>query len=157
MKIREKKVVEMIAYLGSKEGEVLRIKEILFVAAMNIISNILFSVDFGDFEGEGKEMKGYTRRFAEVSSTPQLADMFPLLFGGFDVQSMNKKLMDLFEKMCACWGSIAKERREGKTDQNHVDFMDALIGKGFTDDQINPLIQVFIFRLSHLVWSKQRC
>lgn len=132
--------MEMVSYLGSKEGEILQIKEIVFVTAMNIISNILFSVDFVDFEGVGlgKEMRGYIRRLAEVSSTPQLADLYPLLFGGFDVQSMYKKLMDLFEKMRACWGSIAKERREGKFDQNHVDFIDALIRKVLTDDQINP-------------------
>nr|AZP01948.1 cytochrome P450 CYP80F5 [Panax ginseng] len=144
VKIREKKAMEMVSYLGSKQGEILQIKEIVFVTVMNIISNMLFSVDFGDFEGVGlgKEMRGYIRRFGEVVSTPQLADLYPLL-GGFDVKGMYNKLMlsDLYEKTCACWGSIVKERKEGKIDQNHKDFMDALIGKGFTDDQINPLIE----------------
>ncbi|MEI4889635.1 cytochrome P450, partial [Klebsiella pneumoniae] len=63
VKIREKKAMEMVSYLGSKEGEILQIKEIVFVTVMNIISNMLFSVDFGEFEGVGlgKEMREYIR------------------------------------------------------------------------------------------------
>ncbi|XP_030936141.1 (S)-N-methylcoclaurine 3'-hydroxylase isozyme 1-like [Quercus lobata] len=50
--IREKKVRELVDFLGSKEGEVVNLGEAICVTYTNILTNAIFSVDFMDFEGK---------------------------------------------------------------------------------------------------------
>ncbi|KAK3040216.1 hypothetical protein RJ639_028928 [Escallonia herrerae] len=137
--VREKKVNEMVAYLESKEGEVVKIKEVVFATALNILSNIFLSVDFLDYEGKGvaEGMRGYIRRFAVKGSTDCLSDIFPVL-GDWCFRGTCSKLMDVVETIFAAWVGILKERRESTT---HVsDLLDFLMGNGFTNEQINPLL-----------------
>ncbi|KAM3682322.1 hypothetical protein ACJW31_12G064500 [Castanea mollissima] len=51
--IREKKVRELVDFLGSKEGKVVNLGEAIYVTYTNILTNAIFSVDFMDFEGKG--------------------------------------------------------------------------------------------------------
>ncbi|KAM7494518.1 hypothetical protein LguiB_029127 [Lonicera macranthoides] len=134
----------MVKYLCSKEGQVVKIKDVVFATALNILSNIFLSKDFIDFEGKGlgEEMRANIRRFAVLAATPQLSDLYPIM-GGWDFQRMYNKLMDTFEKLCAPWVDIVREKRKGGVDHlsSERDFADALVGKGLTDVQINPLLQ----------------
>lgn len=138
-------MTEMVKYLCSKEGQVLKIKEVVFGTALNILSNIFLSKDFIDFEGKGlgEEMRANIRRFAVLAATPQLSDLYPIM-GGWDFQRMYNKLMHVFEKLCAPWVDIVQEKRKWRLDHvsSERDFADALVGKGLTDVQINPLLQV---------------
>ncbi|KAI8028847.1 Corytuberine synthase [Camellia lanceoleosa] len=146
VKLREKKVVEMVKYLGgSKEGQVVSIRDVVFSCALNIVSNAVFSMDFVDFEGKGvgEGMNEYIRGFAELCASPQLVDMYPIL-GGWDFQRMYKNVMNIFQKICAAWVDIVKERRNKRYDDDspsHQDFTHALISTGLTDEQINPMLQ----------------
>ncbi|KAK2985109.1 hypothetical protein RJ640_022987 [Escallonia rubra] len=53
VELREKKVRELMHFLISKEGETIKIREIVYTATFNMLSNMLFSMDFEDFEGKG--------------------------------------------------------------------------------------------------------
>nr|POF05239.1 berbamunine synthase [Quercus suber] len=48
--IREKKVRELVDFLGSKEGELVNLGEAIYVTYTNILTNAIFSVDFMDSE-----------------------------------------------------------------------------------------------------------
>ncbi|KAK9293178.1 hypothetical protein L1049_021167 [Liquidambar formosana] len=56
VELREKKVMEMVGFLGGKEGEVVVIGEVVFAAIFNTISNTFFSMDFMDFEGSTEKV-----------------------------------------------------------------------------------------------------
>ncbi|XP_059627538.1 probable (S)-N-methylcoclaurine 3'-hydroxylase isozyme 2 [Cornus florida] len=77
VEVREKKVMELVKYLGGKTGQIVKIKEIGLVCALNILSNAFFSTDLTDFEGKGlgEGMFQYVRTFAELGGVPQLSDL----------------------------------------------------------------------------------
>ncbi|KAK3039262.1 hypothetical protein RJ639_027966, partial [Escallonia herrerae] len=143
VELREKKVRELMHFLISKEGETIKIREIVYTAAFNMLSNMLFSMDFEDFEGKGigEGMRQYQTKYIQTAAVPQLSDLFPIL-GTWDYQGMYSKLMPIFYQICAAWSDIVKERRKTNMDvSRRRDFLDALIEKGFIDEQINPLLQ----------------
>ncbi|XP_059629319.1 probable (S)-N-methylcoclaurine 3'-hydroxylase isozyme 2 [Cornus florida] len=140
--LREKKVTEMVEYLGSKEGQVVKVKEMVFACALNILSNAFLSMDFMDFEGKGvgEGMYQNIRSYSQMGAVPQLSDFFPIL-GGWDFQSFYKKLMTIYDRICGVWVDTVKERRQRRDGSStRRDFTDALIGIGFSDEQINPLL-----------------
>ncbi|XAR57518.1 hypothetical protein NMG60_11025686 [Bertholletia excelsa] len=147
--LRENKVTEMLKYLVSmsEKGGVVMIREAVFATALNILSNVMFSKDFVDFEGNGigTELRGHIRLFSEMAVIPQLADIYPI-FRGWDLQRYYPRLMHTFGNICSAWGDILGDRRRRTSREERPpaaprDFVDTLIGSGFTDDQINPLVQ----------------
>ncbi|KAM3682324.1 hypothetical protein ACB094_12G063600 [Castanea mollissima] len=89
---REKKVMELVGFLGSKEGEVVNLGEVVYITVTNILSNELFSIDFLDFEGQGigKELRKLLTEDAELGITVNLSDLYPIL-SGLDFQGIRKK------------------------------------------------------------------
>ncbi|KAK2985114.1 hypothetical protein RJ640_022992 [Escallonia rubra] len=143
VELREKKVREMMHFLISKEGETIKIRDIVYTAVFNMLSNMLFSMDFEDFEGKGlgEGMRQYQKKFIQTAAVPQLSDLFPIL-GAWDYQGMYSKLMPIYNQICAAWSHIVRERRQTNIDvPRQRDFVDALIEKGLTDEQIDPLLQ----------------
>ncbi|KAH0748738.1 hypothetical protein KY290_027970 [Solanum tuberosum] len=144
---REKKVMEMIRYLEEIQlNQVIQIREVIFVTVLNILGNLLLSMDLIDFEGRGvgEEMMKYLREFTETGATQELADMFPVLGAicSMNFQRTYKKIMDLFNKTSVVWAGVVQERRkrESQTSMDAVDFVDALVKNGFTDKHINALL-----------------
>ncbi|KAF8379431.1 hypothetical protein HHK36_028866 [Tetracentron sinense] len=143
LNLRERKVNEMVGFVGTKEGKVVKIGELVFTTIFNILSNLFFSEDFIDFEDEGLAggMKGTFRRMMELGSTPNLADFYPIL-GGLDLQGLTKISLVCMGKVCGLWEVLIKERRESNCHDvsRQLDFLDVLLSNGFMDDQINQLI-----------------
>ncbi|GFZ15295.1 hypothetical protein Acr_24g0014850 [Actinidia rufa] len=142
--VRENKIMGLVKYLGSKEGQVVKIKEQVAFVAINILGNATVSRDLVDFEGKGigEGLVENIRKYSELGGIPQLADMFPIL-SGWDLQRYYKKLMDVFEKVCGIWADLIKEQREQRN-VGRRDFAKALVESGFSDDQINAvLMEVF--------------
>ncbi|XP_057477009.1 probable (S)-N-methylcoclaurine 3'-hydroxylase isozyme 2 [Actinidia eriantha] len=140
--VRENKIMGLVKYLGSKEGQAVKIKEKVIFAAMNILSHAMLSRDLVDFEGKGmgEGLMENIRKFAELGGTPQWADMYPIL-SGWDLQCLYKKSMDVFVKACAVWVDLVKERRQSTNDPTaRRDFTKALVQSGFSDDHINALL-----------------
>jgi hypothetical protein len=147
---REKKVMELVSFLGSKEGELVNLADLVYVTVTNMLSNALFSIDFLDFEGQGigKGLRKLITQEAELGVTVNLSDLYPIL-GGLDFQGIQKKRKEILGKFITIWENIIKERR--KQDSAILvqrDFLDALIKDGYTNDQINQLIVVCL--LSHM-------
>ncbi|XP_042477638.1 probable (S)-N-methylcoclaurine 3'-hydroxylase isozyme 2 [Macadamia integrifolia] len=141
--LREKKVMELISFLSIKEGEAVNIGEVMFATVFNILSNLFLSKDLVSFEDDGTDggIKQLVKKIMVLASTPDLGDLFPI-FRRLDIQRLNKRVKELFEKISARWENIIKERRE-RVDcsvSSQQDFLDVLINHGFTDDQINNML-----------------
>lgn len=142
--VREKKVMEMVELISSKEGDVVDIGEVVFATVLNMLSNILVSKDFIEFKNgtvDG-EMKNLVRQMMEVSAMPNISDLYPIL-SGLDLQGIQRKSKELTVKMNDMWTAIIEERRHRKAKEGdeaaQSDFLDVLIENDFTDEIINQL------------------
>ena len=134
----------VVRFLKSMEGRVVKLKEVAFVTALNIISNALFSKDLVSLEDETAvaRIRGSFKTIIDVTSTPNLSDYYPFL-RRLDLQRLLKKSRDSFVELCGLWQPILEERRERiKGISQQEDFLDALINDGFRDDQIHVLLAV---------------
>ncbi|KAI3507193.1 hypothetical protein L1887_22048 [Cichorium endivia] len=142
--MREKKVVEMVKYIGSKGGENISIRDVMSVTATNIIGNTTTSMDLLDFEGNGigAEINNSVRRLSMLGAHPPLADLFPI-FGRWDIQGWSKKFMKIVEQeLGTIWEDILNRKRNGSKNSSDLkDFIDVLIENGSTHQQINALMQ----------------
>ncbi|XP_060176158.1 probable (S)-N-methylcoclaurine 3'-hydroxylase isozyme 2 [Lycium barbarum] len=141
--------MEMIQHLATKQGQVIKIRDVIFVTVLNILGNLLRSMDLIDFVGKGvgEEMRKNLRRFTETGATQELADMYPVLgvICTLSFQGTYKKIMDLFDKTSVVWAGIVQDRRKNsQLSLNAVDFVDALVKNGFTDKHINGLLMNYL-------------
>lgn len=146
-RVREKKVMEMVELISSKEGDVVNIGEVVFATVLNMLSNILVSKDFIEFKNgtvDG-EMKNLVRQMMEVSAMPNISDLYPIL-SGLDLQGLQRKSKELTVKMNEMWTAIIEERRYRRAKEGdeaaQSDFLDVLIENDFTDEIINQLYMV---------------
>ncbi|XP_031741123.1 probable (S)-N-methylcoclaurine 3'-hydroxylase isozyme 2 [Cucumis sativus] len=140
--LREKKMKELVEFLESKQGSVVKIKDFVFTSVFNTLSNLIFSMDLLDFVGDGfNGIKGSFKKMMDLGLTPNLADFYPLL-RRFDLQGLRKKAAIYMNEVDSLWGILIKERREIHCQQGSAssDFLDVLIQSGFSDQQINYLI-----------------
>ena len=137
--------MDMVELLGTMEGKVVNIGEVIFATVFNMLSNVLLSRDFISLKDEsvGGVLKGLIRKLMEVISAPDVSDFFPIL-GRFDLQGQKKKILDLIGSISFAWADIIKERRErkGSVVLQEQDFLDVMIDNNFTDKQINQLLLV---------------
>ena len=134
--------MEVVKFLSSWEGRVVKLKEVAFVTALNIISNALLSKDLASLEDETAvaRIRGLFKTTLDVMSTPNPSDYYPFL-SRLDLQRLQERSRDSFVGLCSLWQPIIKERREGKGSQQE-DFLDAMIKDGFRDDHIHVLLGV---------------
>ncbi|KAL4595229.1 hypothetical protein ACB092_12G076400 [Castanea dentata] len=140
--IREKKVRELVDFLGSKEGKVVNLGEAIYVTYTNILTNAIFSVDFMDFEGKGigQELRELIVEVVELGMIPDLSSFYPII-KALDIQGIQKKCDKIVQKFISVWEDIIKERRKQESIiLGQRDFLDVMIKDGFTDDQISQLI-----------------
>jgi len=132
----------LVSFLGSKEGEIVNLGGTVYITVTNILSNVIFSMDFLDFEGKGmgKELRKFIDEMAELMITPDLSNLYPIL-GALDFQGIQKKRDKLIENFIAIWEDIIKKRQKQESAiLVHGDVLDTLIKDGHTNDQINQLI-----------------
>ncbi|XP_006358915.1 probable (S)-N-methylcoclaurine 3'-hydroxylase isozyme 2 [Solanum tuberosum] len=141
--LREKKVMELVEFLRSKEGQVVNIGELVFATVLNMLSNVLISKDMVNLEEEIEDgvIKSLVRGIVEVLSAPNISDLYPIL-GKLDLQGLQKKSIDLVTKLCSNWEPILEERRNSreKGSSSQQDFLETLLDNGFTNDRIHQLL-----------------
>ncbi|KAL0427256.1 UNVERIFIED_CONTAM: putative (S)-N-methylcoclaurine 3'-hydroxylase isozyme 2 [Sesamum latifolium] len=143
--VRARKVMEMADYLRTKEGEVVRLRDIVFSTLANSMSNMMVSMDIVDLEREckdgNKSLMGFIKAMLTILGTPSLGDLFPTLDGllGFLERRKATKLHQEFKSL---WGEVIEERREAKCvgEEPSQDLLDALIDNGFCNDDICALL-----------------
>ncbi|KAK2976185.1 hypothetical protein RJ640_012471 [Escallonia rubra] len=152
--LREKKMMEMVDYLGRKEGEVVNLEKILFATTVNSISNIMVTRDLVklDSDGGNERLQQLIRTIIEIVSSRNLADLAPML-QGLDVWC-KRKARNILVEIKSLWNDIITERRERKDGEaNTRDFLDALIQNGCSDDQICMWLMEFILAGTDNVWN----
>ncbi|XP_057950874.1 (S)-N-methylcoclaurine 3'-hydroxylase isozyme 1-like [Malania oleifera] len=146
IKLREKKVMEMVEFLGKNGGKVVNIGETVFATAINILGNVMFSWDLVDLQGRGMggEMKELITRILYLLSLANVSDFYPIV-GRWDIQGIRKKTHEAFRRVFTIWDDIITDRREQTKDSRPRDFLDYLLHIGFNNDQINQFfIELFI-------------
>ncbi|XP_055821446.1 probable (S)-N-methylcoclaurine 3'-hydroxylase isozyme 2 [Solanum dulcamara] len=140
--LREKKVMELVEFLKSKEGQVVNIGELVFATMLNMLSNVLISKDMINLEKETEDsgIRNLVRGLVEAISAPNISDFYPIL-GKLDLQGLREKARYVMTEIRSNWESILEERRNNKesgSSRQH-DFLEALLDNGFTNDCIHQL------------------
>ncbi|KAL0403115.1 UNVERIFIED_CONTAM: (S)-N-methylcoclaurine 3'-hydroxylase isozyme 1 [Sesamum radiatum] len=140
--LRKEVVAEMMEYLVEKDGEAVKLDDIVNVTVSNVVANVLASRSLFDVRGEGEneeKLKGLVREIVESATNLGLADLFPVL-RRVDFWS-RRNGMKIREKIMCVWADILEERRRcGANDVSCRDFLDVLLGNGFLDDQISIIL-----------------
>nr|XP_027124154.1 probable (S)-N-methylcoclaurine 3'-hydroxylase isozyme 2 [Coffea arabica] len=139
-RIRLEKAKEMLHFLGSKEGEVVNIADILFATTANTLTNAMLSQDIVESWNNIGEVKRKSRKMLGIVIL-SLADLYPAI-GGLDFW-IKQKAVEANQIYRAVWGDIVSKRRGGRQDSNQ-DILDVLIESSFDDYQIyNFLSELF--------------
>nr|XP_043614605.1 probable (S)-N-methylcoclaurine 3'-hydroxylase isozyme 2 [Erigeron canadensis] len=141
MELRESKIMEMVKYLSSKEGEEICINDVMFATAMIILSNTLLSMDLVDFEGNGigSDLKNLIRRLTKLA---ELQWYRHEIFRSGDLHAWYKEVIHVLREHGDVWKDSLEKKRNGSSISSSLnDFGDTLIEKGFNDHQINVVIQ----------------
>ncbi|KAJ6672034.1 3'-HYDROXYLASE ISOZYME putative-RELATED [Salix viminalis] len=142
---REAKAREMIDFLRKKEGERVKIRDIVFVYIFNALANIYLSVDLlnNDQIGECQRVRGLVREMMELHTALNISDLYPIL-GRLDLQGLSRKCNEGEGRIQELWRGVIKERREGRNDtgdddnsSKRKDFLDVLLDGGFSDERIS--------------------
>ncbi|CAN4127518.1 unnamed protein product [Withania somnifera] len=145
--LREKKVMELVEFLRSKEGQVV-FEELAFATMSNMLSNVVMPKDIANLEKETEDggMRNLVRGLVEAVSAPNIFDFYPIL-GKFDLQGLRKKTIYVMTKIRSNWESILEERRNSKRSgsSSQQNFLDTLLDNGVTNDCIH---QIFVELLS---------
>uniref|UniRef100_M1C2U7 Cytochrome P450 n=1 Tax=Solanum tuberosum TaxID=4113 RepID=M1C2U7_SOLTU len=143
--LREKKVMELVEFLRSKEGQVVNIGELVFATVLNMLSNVLISKDMVNLEKETEDggIRNLIRGLVEAVSAPNLSDFYPVL-GKLDLQGLRKRARYVMTKIRSNWEPILEERRKNKVSgsSSQQDFLEALLDNGLTNDCIHQLFVV---------------
>lgn len=140
--LRGKKVMELVEFLRSKEGQVVNLGELVFATVLNMLSNVLISKDMVSLEKETEDggMRNLVRGIVESISAPNISDFYPIL-GKLDLQGLRKRVLDLMTRTRSYWEPILEERRNSRESgsSSQQDFLEILLDNGFTNDRIHQL------------------
>ncbi|KAM3343842.1 hypothetical protein P3S68_025932 [Capsicum galapagoense] len=140
--LREKKVMELVEFLRSKEGQVVNIGELVFATVLNMLSNVLISKDMANFDNETEDggLKSLVRGIVELAAAPNIYEFYPI-FGKLDIQGLRKKYTHVVTQFCSKLEPILEERRNSRENgsSNQQDFLETLLDNNFTNDRIHQL------------------
>ncbi|KAF2568740.1 hypothetical protein F2Q68_00028435 [Brassica cretica] len=152
--LRMKKVQELVKFMdeSSKREEAVDISRASFIATLNIISNILFSVDISSY-GSGKSNGFHDSIIGvmEAAGSPDLANFFPFL-GALDLQGTSKKMTLCTGKLFKVFRGFIdtktaeKSLRKNPKEASTSDFLDALLDEAEPDnnDIEHLLLDMFV-------------
>ncbi|EFH58280.1 CYP76C2 [Arabidopsis lyrata subsp. lyrata] len=134
--LRENKVKELVSFISesSEREEAVDISRATFITALNIISNILFSVDLGSYDSKKfSEFQDTVIGVMESVGKPDAANFFPFL-GFLDLQGNRKTLKACSERLFKVFrgfidAKIAEKslRNVNPKDVSKRDFVDVLL------------------------------
>ncbi|XP_010518175.2 PREDICTED: cytochrome P450 76C4-like [Camelina sativa] len=130
--LRMKKVQELVNFVGesSEREEAVDISRASFTTVLNILSNLLFSVDLGSYDCKN------SNKFQEtvisvmvIVGKPDVANFFPFL-GFLDLQSNRKAIKCCTERLLGVFRGFMDAKialRNESTDASNIDFLDSLL------------------------------
>ncbi|KAK9115780.1 hypothetical protein Sjap_014727 [Stephania japonica] len=131
---RDKKVNDLVKFVHDKAAlkESIDVGQVAFVAVLNVISNMLFSVDLINDSGETvRELKRVVRGVMDEVGRPNIADYFPLL-RYVDPQRIRRRTAMYLEKLNEICEGLIGQRLQSRDDQlqssnSSNDLLDALL------------------------------
>ncbi|KAH6825330.1 hypothetical protein C2S53_009934 [Perilla frutescens var. hirtella] len=129
--IRRRCVDHMLSWIGKAggDGNGIAVGKYAFLAAFNMLGNLMMSEDLVDPESEtGTEFYGAMKRVMEWSGKPNVSDLFPWM-KWIDLQGLKRKAN---RDMGIAFGIVKEwmQRRRGEGDHDHDherDFLDVLL------------------------------
>ncbi|KAL1207242.1 Cytochrome P450 76C4 [Cardamine amara subsp. amara] len=152
--LRMKKVQEFVNFVSesSEREEALDISRASFVTTLNIISNILFSVNLGSYDSKNSSVfQEMVTGYLESIGKPDLANFFPFM-RFLDLQGNSKKMKKYSEGLFQVFRGFYNARivenssRTNEKDVSSRDFLDALI-----DLQQGDESEINIDEIEHLL------
>lgn len=133
--LRMKKVQEFVSFVNesSEREEAVDISRASFITVLNIISNILFSVDLGSYGSE--KSNGFHDSVLggmEAAGRPDLANFFPFL-AFLDLQGNSKKMKLCTDRLFKVFRGFIDTKTAEKSltnnqkDASNSDFLDAIL------------------------------
>ncbi|PWA54708.1 cytochrome P450 [Artemisia annua] len=145
-KLRNEKMAQMLDFLNSNQGKVVKIEEVVFTTLFNTMSNILFSKDFldlNDEHGTAHWLKVALQKTLESGIKLNVSDLFPVI-SGLDLQGLRRDYLKHLHEVSSFTDTIIDERRDQiassamtKVAVEEKDFLDRLLENNFTNTQIN--------------------
>ncbi|XP_039118256.1 probable (S)-N-methylcoclaurine 3'-hydroxylase isozyme 2 [Dioscorea cayenensis subsp. rotundata] len=143
--IREKKVVEMVNGLKErKEGGVVDVGQVVFETMLSLFCELVFSCGLDGLEMSGSELKKDVWRFMEFMGKGgfRMQDHVPFLvklFGGG--KRDNNSVGLVMNRVIRSWEGIITRRRSMRSESGRgSDFLDILLGCGYSDIEINVFL-----------------
>ncbi|CAH8386853.1 unnamed protein product [Eruca vesicaria subsp. sativa] len=133
--LRMKKVQELVSFMNerSEKEDAVDISRASFTTVLNIISNILFSVDLGSYDVTSKSNRFRDTVIAamEAAGKPDTANYFPFL-GFLDLQGNRKNMKTCTERLFRVFRGFIDAKMTEKSltnykDVSDSDFLDALL------------------------------
>ncbi|CAA0264647.1 unnamed protein product [Arabidopsis thaliana] len=152
--LRMKKVQELVNFLSEscEREEAVDISHVSFVTALNIISNILFSVNLGSYDSKNSSaFQEMVIGYQESIGNPDLANFFPFM-RFLDLQGNSKKMRESSGRLLQVFREfydariVEKSSRSVEKDVSSKDFLDVLI-----DLQQGDITEINIDEIEHLL------
>ncbi|PIA63863.1 hypothetical protein AQUCO_00201291v1 [Aquilegia coerulea] len=118
--LRLMKVKDLIAFVrdSSKSRHAVNIGQAVFSTTLNIISNIIFSIDLAQFNSEStQDFKAAVWGVLEEAGRPNLADYIPIL-RPFDPQGVRRRTATYFGKLDNLFDTLIDQRMQSNKEQN---------------------------------------
>ncbi|XP_021286876.1 geraniol 8-hydroxylase-like [Herrania umbratica] len=131
--LRHRKVQELLADVHDsfRMGEAIDIGQAAFKAALNLMSNTVFSIDLADSTSDtALEFRELVQCIKEELGKPNLGDYFPCLFGNLDLQGIRRGMTIHFGKLMDLFDRIIDKRLQLRTMNDYIstnDFLDNLL------------------------------
>ncbi|KAL6645985.1 hypothetical protein ACP70R_017593 [Stipagrostis hirtigluma subsp. patula] len=128
--VRQRKVRDLVSYFRGRAGQEVDVGQTVYGGVLNLVSNVLFSVDVVDVGAESAEgLRQIVEEIVELVARPNISDPFPCL-RSLDLQGLQrwtaaKHYMKLFQVFDGIIDRRLAEASSG--DDKHNDFLDALL------------------------------
>lgn len=152
--LRNSKLTQMLDFLNTKQGKVVKLEHVVFTTLFNTLSNIIFSKDLLDLKDEhGHGLKWGLLKILKNAASQNVSDIFPI-FRGLDLQGLRRDSLKHHNEISRFLEIVVEERRaqiassaiqEMVVVDEEKDFLDRLLEHNFTNSQINLLVLVSLF------------
>ncbi|XP_076941160.1 cytochrome P450 76T24-like [Bidens hawaiensis] len=153
--LRMQKVEQLVDYVSqcSMKEKPIKIGEVIFITILNILSNMLFSTDFSQYDSKSShEIREVISGLMEGGGKPNVADFFPIL-ASLDPQGLVSDADHYYDKLFAFFDSIIDKRLQRRANSplndNDIstknDVLDLLLDINFKDGT-----ELSVFDMKHL-------
>ncbi|KAA0042823.1 hypothetical protein IC582_022294 [Cucumis melo] len=147
--IRRKQIQRLVDNVREKalEGEAVDIEKAAFGTILNMLSNMIFSVDLADPNSEwAKELKETVWGIMEESGKPDIGDYFPLL-KKMDIKGSRRRMMVYIKKFLDMIGDMMEKRMELEDMEENHDMLYNLLNLATEND--GSIFDIYLIK--HLI------